>query len=129
MNETEGTVYIRGTKNEWRSRRVILEPWAWPIFRKALRSKLPDALLFDGIDYDAARREHKAAVKSQQLREDYRIHDSRHSLAVRWMREGIPLHVIANNLGHRDTSMVERLYGRHRVRDEDLRQVSEKISR
>jgi integrase len=127
--ETEGTVYIRGTKNEWRSRKVILEKWAWPIFRKTLQSKLPDALLFDGINYDAARREHKAALKSQQLREDYRIHDSRHSLAVRWMRKGIALHVIANNLGHRDTSMVERLYGRHRVREEDLRQVSEKISR
>lgn len=129
VNETEGTVYIRGTKNEWRSRKVILEKWAWPIFRKALRSKLPDALLFDGIDYEAARREHKAALTAQELRDDYRMHDARHSLAVRWMREGIPLHVIANNLGHRDTSMVERLYGRHRVREEDLRQVSEKISK
>ncbi len=128
-NETEGTVYVRGTKNEWRSRKVILEEWAWPILRKVLRHKLSDALLFDGIDERSARREHKAGLKAEELRDDYRMHDARHSVAVRWMREGIPLHVIANNLGHWDTSMVERQYGRHRVREEDLRHVNERIDK
>lgn len=124
--ETMGTVFVRGTKNEWRARPVILEKWAWPFLRRACAHKLPDALVFDGIDYESARREHRNALKALGLSSDYRMHDARHSLAVRWMRQGIEPQIIATNLGHRDASLVLSLYGRHRPRAEDVRRVRER---
>ena len=128
ISETERTVYVRGTKNEWRSRSVIVEDWAWPLLRRAFANKLPDAMVFDGLDYETARREHQNALKAKELREDYRMHDARHSLAVRWMQKGIEPEITANNLGHRDASLVLKLYGRYRPRTEDLRRVRERVA-
>ena len=34
--------------------------------------------------------------------------------------------IIANNLGHRDASLVLKLYGRHQVKADDLRRVRER---
>ena len=127
--ETERTVFVRGTKNEWRARQVIVEEWAWPILRRAFEDKLPDARVFEGLSYEPARAEHRSALKACKLPDDYRMHDARHSLAVRWMREGVEPHIIANNLGHRDASLVLRLYGRHRPNAEDLRRVRERLGR
>jgi site-specific recombinase XerD len=128
FSETERTVFVRGTKNEWRVRYAIVEAWAWPLLRRAFASKLPDALVFEGLTYAAARSEHRAALKATKIREDYRMHDSRHSLAVRWMKKGVAPEIIANNLGHRDASLVLRLYGRYRPRSEDLRRVREQVA-
>ena len=60
ISETDKTVYVRGSKNEWRARNVIVEDWAWPILRRALANKLPDAFVFEGL----ARKSHKAIVNS-----------------------------------------------------------------
>lgn len=128
FSELERTVLVRGTKNEWRSRSVIVEEWAWPLLRRAFANKLPDALVFEGLDYETARREHREALKAKELREDYRMHDARHSLAVRWMQKGIGPEIIANNLGHRDASLVLKLYGRYRPRADDLRRVLDRVA-
>ena len=82
-------VYVRGTKNIWRSRAVIVEDWAWPFLRRAFADKLPDALVFDGLDYESARKAHRAALTQQpNCVQTTRVHDSRHSIAVRWMKQG-----------------------------------------
>jgi len=126
ISETERTVFVRGSKNEWRRRFVLVEEWAWPFLRRAFADKLPDALVFDGLNYEAARSAHRAALAATNLNPDYRMHDARHSIAVRWMKQGIPLEIIRANLGHRDGSLVLKLYGRYQPKAEDLRRVRER---
>lgn len=126
ISETDKTIFVRGSKNEWRARNVIVEDWAWPLLRRAFANKLPDALVFDGLDYESARKAHQAALAATKLRLDYRMHDARHSIAVRWMKQGVEPQIIATNLGHRDASLVLKLYGRYQPRAEDLRRVRER---
>jgi len=124
--ETEKAIFVFGSKNEWRRRTVLVEDWAWPFLRRAFADKLPDALVFEGLDYESARKAHTAALAATKLRPDYRMHDARHSIAVRWMKQGIEPQIIASNLGHRDASLVLKLYGRYQPRSEDLRRVRER---
>lgn len=42
----------------------------------------------------------------------YRLHDARHHWAVRMVRAGMPLELVARQLGHRDVVMVAKVYGR-----------------
>ncbi|HVT38751.1 MAG TPA: tyrosine-type recombinase/integrase [Gemmatimonadaceae bacterium] len=42
----------------------------------------------------------------------YRQHDWRHTYAVQAVRQGMPLPLIAKQLGHANTIMVQRVYGR-----------------
>jgi hypothetical protein len=39
------------------------------------------------------------------------------------MKAGMQPHLIANNLGHRDPTMVLRVYGKYRVTTADFRRV------
>ena len=128
IDEKNRSVYVRGTKNAWRSRPVFVEDWAWPYIEAASRGKLPDAPLFvcaDGTPatYSGARVAHLAAMSALNFTNGYRIHDSRHSFAVRCMKAGMDPQVIASNLGHGDASMVLKVYGKHRVTDEDLQRA------
>jgi integrase len=126
VDEDQHTVHVHGTKNSWRDRIVMMDDWAWPYLAVALKNKLPDALLFvepsgEAATYAHARAEHKAALKALGLNPKYTMHDSRHSFAVRWMKEGQDPQLIANNLGHRDASMVLRIYGKYRPKPSDYR--------
>ncbi|MBI2408227.1 MAG: tyrosine-type recombinase/integrase [Gemmatimonadetes bacterium] len=124
--ETEKVVFVLGSKNEWRARTVIVEDWAWPILRRVFADKLPDAFVFDGLTYEGARKAHRDALAATGLNPEYRMHDARHSIAVRWMKQGVEPQIIASNLGHRDASLVLKLYGRYQPRAEDLRRVRER---
>lgn len=126
VNEKDHTVHVHGTKNSWRSRPVFVQDWAWPYIAAAAKGKLPDAPLFveaagDAVTYYRALASHRAAVKAVKLPADYTMHDARHSFAVRCMKAGVNPQVIANNLGHRDATMVLRNYGKHRVTAADFR--------
>lgn len=128
VDEEQHTVHVHGTKNAWRDRIVMMDDWAWPFFAAALKSKLPDALLFvedsgEPANYARARAEHKAALKALGLNPKYTMHDARHSFAVRWMKAGRDPQLIANNLGHRDASMVLRIYGKYRPLPSDYRRA------
>ena len=46
--------------------------------------------------------------------EDYQLRDARHTYAVRAVRAGAPFEVVAQQLGHADTTMVVRVYARFR---------------
>jgi len=41
-----------------------------------------------------------------------RLHDSRHHWAVENLRAGVPVELVARQLGHRDATMVLKVYGR-----------------
>lgn len=123
------TVHVHGTKNEWRDRIVLVEDWAWAFLLAAAKEKVGNAPLFveesgEAATYARARAEHKAGLKALGLNPSYTMHDARHSFAVRWMKEGRDPQLIANNLGHRDASMVLRIYGKYRPKAEDYRRVS-----
>jgi len=129
LDQESRTVHIHGTKNRWRDRIVLVEDWAWPIFLSAAKGKVGNAGLFTEdsgapADYARARLEHKAALKALGLNPAYTMHDARHSFAVRWMKAGHDPQLIANNLGHRDASMVLRIYGKYRPKAADYRRVS-----
>lgn len=126
IDESNRTVHVHGTKNTWRDRPVWVEDWAWTYIMAAAKGKLPDAPLFvcaDGTPatYYGARVAHLAAMKALNLTSGYRIHDARHSFAVRCMKARIDPQIIANNLGHRDATMVLKVYGKYRVTGEDIR--------
>jgi integrase len=128
LDHATHTVRIRGTKNSWRDRFALVDDWAWPLVSAASRDKLPDALLFtspDGgpISYKAARQVHREAIRQLELPSNYTMHDARHSFAVRWMKAGVDPQLIANNLGHRDATMVLRIYGKYRPTVKDLQRA------
>ncbi len=125
VDERGHIVHVHGTKNARRDRAVLVDDWAWPIFMEAVRGKLPDALLFDGVTRFVALNVHRAAVKALGLPSAYTMHDSRHSYAVRWMKAGANPQDIANNLGHRDASQVIKCYGKYRHSLDDLRRARE----
>ncbi len=66
------------------------------------------------------RREHREAVKALKLDPGYRLHDCRHSYAVRQMQAGVDPTLIAHNLGHKDAFMVLKVYGKYRPTARDL---------
>lgn len=119
VNDDEHTVHVHGSKNAWRDRVALVDDWAWPFVAGAAKAKLPDSLIFvDELGAaptrDSAMRSHRRALKALGLDSRYTLHDSRHSFAVRWMREGLDPQLIANNLGHKDATMVLRIYGKYR---------------
>jgi integrase len=107
------TIKMRGTKNRFRARTGVVEEWAVPHLRAALKGLLPNARLVP-MDGDTLRDEHNLACEALGIA-DYRLHDARHTFAVRWWDAGVPASVIGLQLGHADGQTVERVYGKHRV--------------
>ncbi len=127
VNDAASRILIRGTKNQWRTRPVYLEPWARPYIVAHMKNMLPDAQLFDGLEYYEVLKAHRAALKATKLPRTYTLHDARHSLAVRWMRQGINPNVIAANLGHKHSALVLRVYGKHRPHSADFDLLDAKL--
>jgi integrase len=71
----------------------------------------PNAPLFLRCDRWRAQDQHKAARAALGI-EVYRIHDQRHSYAVRATRAGTLAEVIARQLGHANAVLMLKIYGR-----------------
>jgi integrase len=113
------TVQAHGGKTQWRNRLCrIVEAWTVPIIRVWIHDLLPDALVFDGVNEWTALREHKAAAARKGLPPST-LHDWRHTHAVLMLRDGYKPTVVAHQLGHRDTSLVWKRYGRFLVDSRD----------
>jgi integrase len=107
-----GLVHVRGTKNALRDRPAcIVEAWALPILAEHARGIVPNALLWPGLTRQQVYKAHQAAAAAIGL-EDYTPRDARHSWAIRALGRGATFHDVATQLGHRDTSMVHRVYAR-----------------
>jgi integrase len=129
LDQENRTVHVHGTKNQWRDRIVMVEDWAWPLVLAAEKEKVGNAPLFieesgEAATYARARAGYKAALKTLGLNPRYTMHDARRRSAVRWMKEGCDPQLIANTLGHRDASMVLRIYGKYRPKAADYRRIS-----
>jgi integrase len=113
-------VRAHGTKTKTRDRVAVIEDWAIPFLKNHAKDRLPNALLFPGINRWTVSDKHRDACTALDI-EDYQLRDARHTFAVRAIRAGAPFEVVAQQLGHTDTSMVVRVYGRFRPSAEELR--------
>lgn len=113
------TLHAQGSKTAWRNRNVRgTELWAWKLFASYARTFTDNALIFDGIDNDRALRFHRRASKALGLPHTT-LHDWRHTYAVQSLRDGYSLTIVAHQLGHHDTYLVQTRYGRHVPDDRD----------
>jgi integrase len=113
-------IRARGTKTKSRDRVVIVEPWVLPYLKRHVRRLMPNAPLFPSLNRWTVSDKHREACKLLEI-EDYQLRDSRHTFAVRAVRAGAPFEVVAQQLGHADTTMAIRVYGRFRPTAEELR--------
>jgi integrase len=125
FNATSGTVWIEPGKSG-RGRHVVLTEEGQAFFREVTAGLKPSALVFTHEAFDGrkwnepkilrawTRVEHnrplKAACKAAGL-EPLGIHVLRHSYASTLLNRGVTLPVLAAQLGHADSRMVERVYG------------------
>lgn len=129
VDEENRIVWAHGDKNEHRDRQVIIERWAWKKFASYVKAGgfLPDALLFPVTD-EQHRDVHNETCAELRARgfdipNRYTPHCCRNTFAVRNIKRGVDLWVVANNLGHADTTTVQKLYGKFRPKLADLVRV------
>lgn len=110
-----GTLFIRDSKSG-KPRHVVLNDEGMAFCRQlTLGRPIGERLLkrADGgrWDRDLHQRPFKEAVRRAGLDPAFTFHELRHTWASLTIMAGAPLMVVAQNLGHRDTRMVEQHYG------------------
>ncbi len=103
-------IRARGTKNHNRDRVARVSEWAWPFLARHIVGLLADAPLFPGVDRWFVADAHRDACAALKI-SDYTARDARHTWAVRMARAGTPPQQIAKQLGHKDATMVLKVYG------------------
>lgn len=112
LSLTLQTARAHGSKTAWRNRVVVsTEPWAWEMVRRYATNILPEALCFH-VRGDTLLKVHQRISKEQGLPETT-LHDWRHSYAVWSLKDGISETAVAQQLGHKDTSLLRKVYGRY----------------
>jgi len=113
-NADAGTIHIRESKSG-KARHVVLSGEGQAFFASAVAGKPSNSLIFTKADGAAwgdshQQRPFKAACLAAKV-ESLTFHELRHSYASRLVMAGTPLAVVATQLGHSDTRMVEKHYG------------------
>jgi integrase len=115
FNPDTGTVHIRTSKSG-KGRHIVLndEGAAW--FKSLVTGKPGDTLLLAKADGTAWKKAHQAppmakACEHGGVKPAASFHILRHTWASLAVMNGAPLLVVAKNLGHSDTRMVEKHYG------------------
>lgn len=113
-NTDAGTIHIRVSKSG-KPRHVVLTDEGKMFFKNMTTGKAGKAVIFvkdDGTRWGQShqQRPFKAAVAKAKLAA-LTFHELRHTYASRLVRAGAHLSVIAAQLGHTDTRMVEKHYG------------------
>jgi integrase len=110
-----GTIHIRASKSG-KPRHVVLTDEGKKFFARAVVGKGRDDLILTHDDGRAwnkseAQRPMADACKSGKIKPAITFHELRHTYASRLVMRGAPLMVVAQQLGHSDTRMVEKHYG------------------
>jgi integrase len=110
-----GTVAISRSKSG-KPRHVFLTTEGAAFFRQLCAGRAGDEVMLCKSSGDAWGRSEQlrpmaAAVERAKIKPAIGFHGLRHSYASLAVVGGVPLHVLARNLGHVDTRMVERVYG------------------
>jgi integrase len=115
FNPDSGTIHVRTSKSG-KGRHIVLGGEGVALFKSLAAGKPGDALLLPKADGSPWNKSHQArpmaeACKRAKLKPPASFHILRHSWASLAVMAGAPLMVVARNLGHADTRMVERHYG------------------
>jgi integrase len=115
FNPDSGTIHVRTSKSG-KGRHIVLNDEGAALFKSLAAGKAGDAILLskaDGTLWKAAHqaRPMKAACERAKIAPPASFHVLRHTWASLAVMAGGPLMVVARNLGHSDTRMVERHYG------------------
>lgn len=114
------TVHARGGKTAWRNRVVRpTEEWAWQVFAKYVKPMTGNTLVFPVSKFTALD-VHKRIAKDLGL-PFTTLHDWRHTYSVQALRDGYSLQVVAHQLGHHNTTLVQQRYGRFVPDERDYR--------
>ena len=110
FNSDVGTLHVRKSKTN-RDKHIVLTEEGQAFFARLAANKPGSALLL-GREWKPSQQQRpmKLACVSAHI-EDVSFHTLRHTWASLAVMAGAPLMVVAKNLGHVDTRMVERHYG------------------
>ncbi len=113
-NADAGTIHVRISKSG-KPRHVVLTDEGRRFFDGVVAGRTGDALAFtktDGSRWGTShqQRPFKLACEGAKVGA-LTFHELRHSYATRLIMNGVPLAVVAAQLGHSDTRMVEKHYG------------------
>jgi integrase len=111
FNADAGTLHIRKTKTN-KDRHIVLSEEGRAFFSQLAAGRPSTALLL-GREWKASRQAPLIleACKHAKIDPPLNFHALRHTWASLSVMGGMPLMVVAKNLGHADTRMVERHYG------------------
>jgi integrase len=115
FNPDSGTVHVRTSKSG-KGRHIVLNDEGAALFRSLTAGKPGIAVLLTKANGSPWRPAHQArpmaeACKRAKIAPPVPFHVLRHTWASLAVMAGAPLMVVARNLGHADTRMVERHYG------------------
>lgn len=115
FNTDSGTVAIRVTK-AGRARHVVLTSEGIKFFRQLCAGRAGDESMFlktSGVPWGKSHQKRPMADANTRakIKPPINFHGLRHTWASLSTMAGVPLLVIAKNLGHSDTRMVEKHYG------------------
>jgi integrase len=108
-------VHVRTSKSG-KGRHIVVNDEGAALFKSLAAGKPGDALLLVKADGSQWGKSHQArpmadACDRANIKPEASIHILRHTWASLAVMAGAPLMVVARNLGHADTRMVERHYG------------------
>ena len=115
FNADSGTLHVRASKSG-KPRHVVLTQEGSDFVTALAAGKLGSARLFlrgNGKTWGKSEQQRplSAACGAAQIEPPVNFHGLRHTYASRLAMRGVPLAVIAAQLGHADTRMVEKHYG------------------
>jgi len=120
-------IYVAPLKT-YRPRFVFLPDEGMAFFLFLCRSRGPREPVFvrgDGAPWQPRHHRHlyKRAVRMADLPEEFTFHGLRHTYASQLVQAGTPLSVVAEQLGHADTTTVTRTYGHcaPQIRESEVR--------
>lgn len=125
------TIYIHEGKTAKSRRHVVLTKSGVEFFRRTTAGKSGDDLIFThdtGTPWGKSHqtRPMKDACQRAKISPPVGFHALRHSYASAAIRNNVPLLVLASNLGHVDSRMIERTYS-HIIEDERKKILHEGI--
>jgi integrase len=115
LNADAGALHIRKSKTN-RQRHVVLTAEGVAFFTKVCAGRKGSELMFprsNGEPWRASNQERFIAEANQRANivPPITFHTLRHTYASLCIMNGVPLMVVARNLGHANTKMVESVYG------------------
>ena len=115
FNPDAGTLGVPKSKSG-KPRQIVITDAGAAFFRQVCAGRAGNELIFrraDGGPWKASQqaRPLAEACKRAKIMPPVTVHGCRHTWASHAVMNGVPLMIVAKNLGHRDTLMVERHYG------------------